>query len=117
MANPSLGRLIPRRLSGSETFLGADGITDFNVLDFWQWSISDLVLNTTRGILAEYIVAKALGVRTDGVRDPWQTCDLRSEGDLLVEVKSRRVCAELGPRPVLGHHIHRGQTSWMGSRH
>jgi hypothetical protein len=28
---------------------------DFSILDFWQWAASDLVGNTNRGLLAEYI--------------------------------------------------------------
>ncbi len=87
MVNPSLGRLRPSRLSGDEAFFGAGGIADFKVLDFWRWSISDLILNTTRGVLAEYIVAKALGVPTGGVRDPWRSYDLECSG-VRVEVKS-----------------------------
>jgi len=88
VVNPSLGRLRPSRLSGDEAFFNAGGIADFSVLDFWRWSISDLVLNTIRGVLAEYIVAKALGVPAEGVRDPWQSYDLESDDGVRVEVKS-----------------------------
>ena len=31
--------------------------------EFWEWAYDDLLANTTRGVLAEYIVAKALGIR------------------------------------------------------
>ncbi len=40
----------------SETVLASSTIKDF-----WQWAYSDLVGNTDRGTLAEYIVAKAIG--------------------------------------------------------
>jgi hypothetical protein len=39
------------------------------VADFWGWSRSDLLDNTERGVLAELIVAAALGIPADGVRE------------------------------------------------
>jgi len=59
----------------------------FDLLSFWRWSASDLVSNVYRGVLAEYLVATALGI-ADGVRTEWDACDLRTESGLLVEVKS-----------------------------
>ena len=47
------------RLDGSERFAGLDA----TVADFWRWAFSDLRDNTTRGILAEFLVAKAVGDR------------------------------------------------------
>ena len=47
--------------SGNEKFQNGSNNLDFNLLSFWQWSSSDVVSNATRGILAEYIVGKALG--------------------------------------------------------
>lgn len=87
MSDLPLGRLEVRRLSGVEVF-HCDGTRhDFTVGDFWGWSTSDLVNNTTRGVLAEYIVAKALGIPTDQARDDWGVFDLRM-GELRIEVKS-----------------------------
>jgi hypothetical protein len=43
--------------------------------------------NVTRGLLAEYLVACALGV-ADGVRCAWDACDVRTATGLRVEVKS-----------------------------
>ena len=48
------------KLSGDEMFQHGSNKLDFNLLSFWQWSSSDVVSNATRGILAEYIVGKAL---------------------------------------------------------
>jgi hypothetical protein len=42
---------------GYESFIGMDG----TVLEFWQWAVSDLKTNTTRSMLAEFLVAKAVG--------------------------------------------------------
>jgi len=48
----------------------------FSLLEFWRWSTSDLVDNTTRGILVEYIVGKALGVDMNLPRQAWATYNL-----------------------------------------
>ena len=55
--------------------------------EFWRWSASDLVGNTTRGILAEFLVAKALQIDLS-VRAEWDAVDLRSGDGLRIEVKS-----------------------------
>lgn len=59
----------------------------FTLMDFWKWSSSDLVSNTTRGIVAEFLVAKALGMDTGGVRDEWDPVDLKYRG-IGIQVKS-----------------------------
>ena len=48
-------------LNPSEKFAGSEDTTlaDRTILDYWQWGFSDIVGNTERGILAEYIVAMA----------------------------------------------------------
>ena len=58
------------------------------LIDFWRWSTSDLVSNVTRGIFAEFIVAQALGVPLDQVRDEWGSYDLLTPHGIRVEVKS-----------------------------
>lgn len=72
-----------QRLTGCESFGGED----FQVLEFWQWAHSDLLSNTLRGILAEFIVAKALGT-ADGLRQEWDAFDVTAESGERVEVKS-----------------------------
>lgn len=47
-------------LTGTETFQNGNELLDFSALDFWRWSASDLFDNTTRGLLAEFLVAKAI---------------------------------------------------------
>ena len=83
---------LPRKLSSRRT---GDEIFHFNgqplgakLLDFWSWSRSDLISNTTRGILAEFIVADALGIPLDDVRDEWEAFDLITTNGITVEVKS-----------------------------
>ena len=54
--------------------------------EFLAWAYDDLLTNTTRGVLAEYIVAKALGIG-DTKRLEWDKHDLDIDG-VGVEVKS-----------------------------
>ncbi len=46
------------------------------VADFWGWSRSGLLDNTERGVLADFIVATALGIPTEGVREASAAWDL-----------------------------------------
>ncbi|WP_396908626.1 hypothetical protein [Mycolicibacterium sp.] len=61
-------------------------MTRLNKQEFQAWAYDDLLTNTTRGVLAEYIVAKALGIR-DTKRLEWDKHDLDIDG-VGVEVKS-----------------------------
>jgi len=75
------------RKTGDEVFIGSRRCTRLALKGFWQWSSSDLVSNATRGVLAEFLVASALGLNT-GVRNEWDAFDLKTESDLKIEVKS-----------------------------
>lgn len=81
------GRIRAMRRSGEETFHDAQEDLGFNLLDFWQWSSSDMVSNATRGVVAEYLVARAIGAAND-VRDEWAAYDLCDSRGITVEVKS-----------------------------
>jgi hypothetical protein len=70
-----------KRLEGNEVFYG----TKATMLDFWRFSLGDLRTNSTRGYLAEFLVAQALGIKT--VRVEWDAYDLLFDG-IRVEVKS-----------------------------
>ena len=83
-----LGRLLPSPKTGNESFHSDGQNLGFDLLSFWKWSCSDLVSNATRGRLAEFIVAKALGVTTDCVRDEWGAYDLNMSEGIKIEVKS-----------------------------
>ena len=62
-----LGALTATRKPGDERFVREGRPLAFTLVEFWQWMGSDLVGNTFRGAVAEYLVANALGV-ADGVR-------------------------------------------------
>ena len=84
----SLARISASRETGAEPFTAAGRPAGATVADFWGWSRSDLLDNTERGVLAEFIVATALGIPTDGVREGWAVWDLTTPGGVRVEVKS-----------------------------
>ena len=77
-----------KKKTGREPFCSGGVPRDFDLLDCWRWTTSDLVSNATRGILAEYIVARAVGVPTTGVRDEWAAYDLETPDGIKLEVKS-----------------------------
>lgn len=81
-----LGPLVIARRSGGEP-IRAKGETMGRLGDFWSWACSDLANNTMRGVLAEYLVATALGAAT-GTRTEWDTVDIRTPEKWRVEVKS-----------------------------
>ncbi len=76
-----------KRKNGEEPFLSSGKSLKFQLADFWKWSVSDLVSNATRGILAEFLVASALGV-SSGVRNEWDAFDILLSDGTRIEVKS-----------------------------
>lgn len=83
-----LSRIFPVPKSGDEPLHSNGRPLGITLLDFWRWSSSDLVSNATRGILAEFIVASALGIELNDVRDEWRAFDLITPEGITVEVKS-----------------------------
>ena len=83
----NLTRLTIDRKTGSEPFHVDGESLAISLLAFWQWSASDLISNTMRGRLAEYLVAYDLGV-ADGIRVEWDAYDLKTTSGIKVEVKS-----------------------------
>ncbi len=82
-----LGPIAVERRKGNEAFYDGARKLGFSLMEFRQWSASDLVSNATRGVLAEYIVAQELGVAV-GVREEWAAYDLTSKSGTPIEVKS-----------------------------
>ncbi len=83
-----LGAIKLRRREGNERFHVAGQPLDHDLLSFWQWSCSDVLSNATRGVLAEYLVAQALGVAGESVREEWAAYDLKTLDGTRIEVKS-----------------------------
>ncbi len=83
-----LGPIDLKRREGHEPFHVEGRALAFDLLSFWQWSSSDVVSNATRGVLAEYLVAQALGVAADSIREEWAPYDLKALDGTRIEVKS-----------------------------
>jgi hypothetical protein len=88
VSEPLLPAIPARRRTGLEPLHANGRPLPSTLLDFWQWSVSDLVSNATRGVLAEFVVATALGIDVTGVRSEWDPFDLTSGTGAKIEVKS-----------------------------
>lgn len=73
---------------GNESLTDNGQNTNYNLLDFWRWSVSDILSNATRGRLAEFIVGTAVGLNPENLRDEWDAYDLTTEDGIKIEVKS-----------------------------
>lgn len=83
----SLGPINVSLKSGAEPFHNNGQALPQNLLQFWQWSNSDLLSNALRGVLAEYLVATAIGCEQSPRRE-WDAYDLLTAEGIKVEVKS-----------------------------
>ena len=52
------------QLKGNEEFTLHSTSAGITVLDFWRWAFSDLIDNTQRGVLAEFLVYSSLNRTT-----------------------------------------------------
>ena len=88
--------------TGSECFRVQGEPAGFSLFDYWQWSGSDLLSNTQRGVIAEFLVAKALGV-ANSPRLEWGWYDLATSTGRKIEVKSaayRQSWPQEGPSSI-----------------
>ncbi len=69
-------------LTGKERF--GSGAT---VGEFWRWALGDVRMNSARGYLVEFLVAKALGDPSP-MRIEWGPYDVRGADGTLVEIKT-----------------------------
>lgn len=76
---------------GPEAFSDGDTSLSYSMNDFWSWSYSNIMFNTIRGDLGEFIIYKALegelsnkhySLRRDG-----DVCDFQID-DICIEVKT-----------------------------
>ncbi len=98
---------------GKETFRDrAEGV-GFDIFKFWRWAHSDLLGNAARGVLAEYLVARALNYTCEP-RHEWDAVDAETKSGLKVEVKSAAY-AQSWPRDkpsVISFNIAKKKVSW-----
>ena len=69
--------------TGQELFLGMP----HSLLEYWAWAHSDIVSNSERGILAEYLVRCAVHAPSP-CRIEWDAVDVISPEGIRIEVKS-----------------------------
>lgn len=48
------------QLTGNEEFTLHGASAGITVMDFWRWAYSDLIDNTQRGVMAEFLVHSSL---------------------------------------------------------
>lgn len=69
-----------RKLTGLEHLTNGGTVLPFHIAEFWQWAYSDMLRNTERGVLAEFIVKAAMeldGVYTNNnIRSNFEPYDL-----------------------------------------
>ncbi len=73
---------------GNENLTFNDKTVGYSLLEFWQWSVSDILSNATRGRFAEFIVGTVVGIDPKNLRDEWDAYDVTSEEGIKIEVKS-----------------------------
>lgn len=79
--------ITPIRKHGNEPIIGPCGGSVSTLIEFWQWSASNILDNTLRGVFAEFLVARSLGIHHQH-RVEWEPFDLRSNEGVRIEVKS-----------------------------
>jgi hypothetical protein len=83
-----LGRIEAKVRTGHERIICENTTTKFTLLDFWRWSVSDIMSNATRGRFAEFIVATATNIDLNQPRLEWGEYDLLTPGGIKLEIKS-----------------------------
>jgi len=83
----TLPKIIAKKKIGNEKFQIENKTLKFELSEFWSWNQSNLIENRTRGILAEFIIKKALEIESD-YRIEWDDFDLISNCGKKLEIKS-----------------------------
>ena len=76
----------PERKKGSSPFHTGGTQLGIDCNDYWSWALSDMLSNTARGVLAEFLVGHALDVVKNDMRSEWDSFDLLY-CDKKIEVK------------------------------
>ncbi len=79
------------QLTGNEEFTLRGTSAGITVMDFWHWAFSDLIDNTQRGVMAEFLVHSSLNQSPSPdtqARENWLPFDVTSPSGRRIEVKS-----------------------------
>jgi len=79
-------KAIPK--TGNEELYFENESVGYTLLDFWKWSVSDILSNATRGRFAEFVVGVATNINIHKLRDEWDSYDLTTQEGVKIEVKS-----------------------------
>ena len=77
-----------QQLTGNEEFTLHGSSVGITIKDFWIWSYSDLLDNTQRGVIAEFLVYSSFKGNTPEIRINWLPFDVTSPSGRRIEVKS-----------------------------
>lgn len=88
MSRPERPQIVPSPKTGEEQLTFNGHAIGYSLLDFWQWSASDLLSNALRGRFAEFLVGSALGLDVKQLRKEWDAFDLITKDGVKIEVKS-----------------------------
>ncbi|WP_223170345.1 hypothetical protein [Maribacter aquimaris] len=83
-----LRKILAKPKDGTESLTDIGTKINYNLLDFWRWSVSDILSNATRGRFAEFIVGTAVGLKSTDLREEWDAFDLTTDSGIKIEVKS-----------------------------
>lgn len=86
--NTTLNAVKSTLKTGMEELTYVDKKVAYNLLDFWKWSVSDLLSNATRGRFAEFIVGTAIDLDIKTLREEWDAYDLLTNYGAKIEIKS-----------------------------
>ena len=78
-------------LTGNEEFTLHGTSAGISVKDFWSWAYSDLLDNTQRGVMAEFLVYSSIRSTPppdSQMRENWLPFDVTSPSGRRIEVKS-----------------------------
>ena len=72
----------------SDALIGADvAVQSSSLLDFWRWAFGDLCDDDIKGIFAEWMVLKLLGIPSER-RISWANSDIITKDKVRIEVKA-----------------------------
>ena len=104
--------ITPNFLPPDTPIKAAGGKKTAEIKDFWQWAYSNLIDNTARGKLAEFLVACALGIEKN-LTQPWAEFDLLSNDGVSIEVKTSGYIQAWGQNELSRLSFHTSNT-WLG---
>ena len=83
-----LDKIIVKQKNGNENLIYNNNKLEWKLIDFWKWSVSDLLSNATRGTFAEFIVATTMEIDLSNIKEEWNAYDLETKDGIKIEIKT-----------------------------